>query len=49
VLAQALVSLIVRARHQLEVRVSALDDMFERRTSFDPQTPPEWPWWCRRA
>lgn len=49
VLAQALASLGARARRELEVRVSALDDVFERRTSFDPQTPPEWPWWRRRA
>lgn len=49
VLAQALASLGVRARRELEVKVRALDDVFERRTSFDSQTPPEWPWWRRRA
>jgi transglutaminase-like putative cysteine protease len=49
VLAQALASLGVRPRRELEVKVSALDDVFERRTYFDPQTPPEWPWWRRRA
>jgi hypothetical protein len=49
VLAQALASLGVRARRELQVQVSALDQVFERRTYFDPQTPPQWPWWRRRA
>ncbi len=49
VLAQALAALAPQARRELQAKVSALDDVFERRTHHDPLTPVEMAWWRRRT
>ncbi|TDD44067.1 hypothetical protein [Saccharopolyspora elongata] len=49
VLELALTKLGPRSRRALSAKVEPLDEAFRRRTIHDPQTPPDWPWWRRRA
>jgi hypothetical protein len=48
-LEQALKALPPKARRELRAKVEPLDEEFRRRTVHDPYTPPDWPWWRRRA
>lgn len=38
-----------QASRALRAKVEPLDELYRRKTIEDPYTPPEWPWWQRRA